>query len=233
MPEGAIAAEIIVDLVARPALSGFARLYTRIAGNEVLILGPQRAGKTSFSEYLQYGILEPEQETATTITPHTSASFRVKIGKAKSLEMKVKRAVDVAGEIGPMEHARLAQDRKPQAIVVLLDLSAPQSGQAKNATFPWLTSFCKHLRQRMTDEPKMRKKLKVLVFVANKYDKFTATEANKRIKSFRTIISKQLGEAFGPVSESVAILPCVLVQSQHGTAKADAVISRIAKSLAK
>jgi hypothetical protein len=118
MPEGAIAAKLIVDLVGRPAMSGLARLYTRITGNEILILGPARAGKTSFSEYLQYGLLEPEQETATTITPHKSASFRIKIGKQSALEMKVKRAVHVAGEIGPTEHARLPEERRPQAIVV-------------------------------------------------------------------------------------------------------------------
>jgi len=228
----AIAAEIVVDLVARPAMSGLARLHTWITGNELLILGPARAGKSSFSEYLQYGILEPEQETATTITAHKSASFRLKIGKSSSLEMKVKRAVDVAGEIGAQEHARLAEERAPDAIVVLLDLSAPLTGKAKSATGPWLTSFCSHLKQRLSENPKVRKKLKTLIFVANKYDKTQQAQGDKLIAAYRKIIKKYFQDAFGPLAESVFILPCVLVQNSKGATMADAVISRLAKSLA-
>lgn len=231
--ESAIAAEIVVDLVARPAMSGLARLHTWVAGDEVLILGPQRAGKSSFSEYLQYGILEPEQETATTISNHSTASFRLKIGRSSSLEMKVRRAVDVAGEIGPIEHARLCQERRPDAIVVLLDLAAPIGGKSKSATGPWLTSFCKHLKQRLSQSAKMRKKLRALIFVANKHDKVEKIKADGRMVTYRSIIARQLGEAFGPVADSVSVLPCVLVQSSVGTSMADAVISRLARSLAQ
>jgi len=231
MPEAAIAAEIIIDLVARPAMSGLARLHTWIAGNEVLILGPPRAGKSSFSEYMQYGILEPEQDTAKTIQLHRTASFRLKIGKSSSLEMKVKRAVDVAGEIGPIEHARLAEERKPDAIVVLLDLSAPFNGSSKDATAPWLVSFCKHLKQRFTQTPRMRKKLKVLIFVGNKRDKLDEPDAKRRVAQLQRIVNKHLREAFGPLADSLSIFPCVLVQNAKGSVLADAVISRLARSL--
>ncbi len=74
--------------------------------------------------------------------------------------------------------------------------------------------------------------MKVLVFVANKYDRLKTDAADKRMQSYRSIISKHFGEAFGPISESGCVLPCVLVQSAYGTTKADAVISRIAKALA-
>jgi len=231
--EGAIAAEVILDLVARPAMNGLARVHTWFTGKEVLILGPARAGKSSFSEYLQYGLLEPEQDTPTTITPHKSASFRLKIGRGSSLEMKVKRAVDVAGEIGPIEHARLAEERKPEAIVVLLDIDAPVAGRSKNATSPWLVAFCKHLKQRLVEEPKMKKRLKALLFVANKRDKVSDATAEVRIAAFKDIIHKHLGEAFGPLSESEFVLPCILIRHPRATEFADAVVSRLARSLSK
>jgi hypothetical protein len=231
--EGAIAAEVILDLVARPAINGIARVHTWVTGNEILILGPARAGKSSFSEYLQYGLLEPEQETATTILPHKSASFRLKVGKGSSFEMKVKRAVDVAGEIGPIEHARLVEDRKPHAVVVVLDLDAPIGGRARNATSPWVTKFCRHLKQRLAETPKMKKRLRSIVFIANKRDKVDETTATQRMAIYKEIIRKHLGEAFGPLSESGFVLPCILVRNPRGTELADAVVSRIARSLLK
>jgi hypothetical protein len=231
---GAIAAEVILDLVARPTLNTLARVHTWVTGSEVLILGPARAGKSSFSEYIQYGLLEPEQETATTILPHQTASFRLAIGKNSSLEMKVKRAVDVAGEIGPIEHARLAEERRPQAIVVVLDASAPLKGKAKNATAPWLTEFCKHLKQRVSENRKMKKRLRSLVFVANKCDKLANGSVEQRLAVYKQVIRAHMAdEAFGPLRESEFVLPCILVRNPRGTELADAVVSRIARSLSK
>jgi hypothetical protein len=86
-------------------MNGLARVHTWLTGNEVLVVGPARTGKTSFVDYLRYGVLEPERETEKTIGTQKSASFRMKIGRDSSLELKVKRAVDVAGQIGPIEHA--------------------------------------------------------------------------------------------------------------------------------
>jgi GTPase SAR1 family protein len=230
---GAIGLKVAIDLVKRPAMTGLARVHTWLTGNEVLILGPARAGKTSFVEYLRYGVLEPEQETATTIETKKSATFRVKVGRDQSLELKVKRAVDVAGQVGPIEHARLAEERKPHALVVMLDLSAPLTGVSERASGPWLIEFCKHLDERLRDNATMKKRLKTIIFVANKADTQKPDALTRRIDGFRQILKKHLGMSLTTKVDAIPILPCTLVQTENGTGTADAVIVRLAKALAE
>ena len=224
---GAIGLKVAIDLVKRPAMSGVARVHTWLTGHEVLVLGPARAGKTSFVDYLQYGVLEPEQETAKTLDLRKSATFRLKIGRDSSLELKVRRAVDVAGQVGPMEHAKIVEERKPHAVVVLLDLSAPVTHSAT-----WLTDFCKHLDERLRSNPGAKKRLKTIVFVANKQDALTPDAAVKRIERFRQIVKKHLVLAFSTKVDSIPIMPCILVQKDNAIGLADAITLRLAKALA-
>jgi len=160
---GAIGLKLALDMVQRPAMTGLARVHTWLTGNEVLILGPARAGKTSFVDYLRYGVMEPEQETEKTLGVEKTASFRVRIGRDASLELKLKRAVDVAGQIGPIEHARLVEEKKPHAIIIMLDLSAPMSGISDRASGPWLIEFCKHFEERYRDDKRLKEDARFLV----------------------------------------------------------------------
>jgi GTPase SAR1 family protein len=228
----AILMKLGIDLVARPAQRGLARLTTWAAGHEVLVLGPARAGKTSFAEYLQYGILEKEQETATTVNTHQSASFRVKIGRSDALELKVRRTVDLPGEYGAMKHAQTVEERKPRAVLVILNLSAPLMGASKHATGPWLVTFSKYLASKLRTDEKLRKKLKCILFVANQRDKIEETLAAKKIAAIRRIVEKHLGDSFEPGATAIQIMPCILVENPNFTALADAVIVRLAKALA-
>jgi hypothetical protein len=224
---GAIGLKIAIDLVKRPAMSGLARVHSWLTGHEVLVVGPARAGKTSFVEYLQYGVLEPEQETAKTLDLRKSATFRLKIGRNSSLELKVRRAVDVAGQVGPMEHAKIVEERRPHAVVVLLDLSAPVTHSAA-----WLTDFCKHLDERLRTNMGAKKRLKVIVFVANKQDTLSPDAAVRRIERFKQIIKKQMAFAFPTRVDSIPVMPCILVQKDNAVAMADAITIRLAKALA-
>jgi hypothetical protein len=228
----AILLKLGVDLVSRPAQTGLAILTTWAAGHEVLVVGPARAGKTSFVEFLQYGVLEKEQETAKTTTPHKSASFRVKIGRSEALELKVRSTMDLPGEAGATEHARKAKLRKPQAIVVILDISAPLAGNSKYASGPWLTTFCKQIAANLRNEPKFKKRLRCLIFVANHYDKLATSSAQRKIDALRSLAEKHLESSFDPGSDCMPFLPCVLVDTPIKSELADLVIVRLAKSLA-
>jgi GTPase SAR1 family protein len=230
---GAIGLKVAIDLVKRPAMSGLARVHTWLTGHEVLVLGPARAGKTSFVDYLRYGVLEPAQQTEKTLNIEKTTTFTVKIGRDASLELKVKRAVDVAGQVGPIEHARIAERRRPHAVVVLLDLSAPVTGKSDRASGPWLIEFCKHLDERIRTNAKMRKRLKTIIFVANKYDSQSTEAAGKRIEAFRRIVRKHLGMSFSTRVDSIPIMPCTLVLTENTTSLADSVIIRLAKALSE
>jgi hypothetical protein len=235
MPEPASSAILMklgIDLVARPTQNGLARLTTWATGHEVLVVGPARAGKTSFVEYLQYGILEKEQETATTVDPHKSASFRVKIGRAEALELRVRRTVDLPGEYGAMSHAQATQKRRPKAVVVVLNLSAPVSGASKHATGPWLITYCKHLASKLRRDEKLRKKLRCIMFVANQHDKIKEDAAAKKIEALRGIVERHLGDSFDPGTSFLHVMPCVLVANPSNSELADAVVIRLAKALA-
>ena len=208
-------------------------MHTWLTGHEVLILGPARAGKTSFVDYLRYGVLEPEQETEKTLDVETTATFRVKIGRDASLELRVKRAVDVAGQVGPIEHARIAEKRRPHALIVLLDLSAPITGTSDRASGPWLIEFCKYLDEGLRMNTAMRKRLRTIIFVANKRDTQTGDSATKRIEGFRKIIKRHLSTSLATKVDSIPIMPCSLIQCDDAVSFADAVIVRLAKALSE
>src|SRR5215212_1166873 len=55
-----LAKEAIVRVA--PSIWGKAKMWWQ--GDLLLVLGPERAGKTSFMNYLQYGVLRVEQDTA-------------------------------------------------------------------------------------------------------------------------------------------------------------------------
>lgn len=228
---GAIGVSVGVDLLKRTAPSGLAVVRTWLGGRRVLILGPPRAGKTSFSEYLRFGILEPEHETAKTVEAKGSPVFSVRIGRDSALELKVRRSIDIPGQVGPIEHALIAKHRRPDAIVVILDLSAPATGERSSRT--WLVEFCRHLDEHLRDCSRFRRRLRALIFVANKNDKISAERSRRLLSTFRDTIHKHLAYSFSTRVDSIPLLPCVLVQTSAGAAMADSVVVRLAKALQK
>ena len=57
---GAIALKVGGEVIKRLAPGVLARIGAWARGKEILVLGPRRAGKSSFVEFLQHGILEDE-----------------------------------------------------------------------------------------------------------------------------------------------------------------------------
>lgn len=227
--DGAIGVKLGIEVLKRTAPSGLVRVRTWLTGHEVLVVGQPRAGKTSFVEYLQYGILEPEQETAKTIETEKSVTFCVKVGRDSSLELKVRRSVDVPGQVGPVEHALIAKKRRPSAIVVVLDLATPLVGP--ESAGEWLLQFCQHLDTHLSENPAMRKRFKSLMIVANKIDKVHEQTISGRIEHFRKQLKKGFTHVFG--TRSFPILPCVMVETNSGSKQVDAIIVRLAKALSK
>lgn len=145
--------------------------------------------------------------------------------------MSVRRSVDVPGQLGPMEHARIIARRRPKAVVVILDISSPPQGRSSDATAKWLTDFCRHLNAALKTSPALKKALRALIFVGNKADKVKENVASIRSQSLERIVRMHLTEFYGPEVTAIPIMPCVLVENEAGTKHADAVIVRLAKSM--
>jgi len=123
---------------ARPR--GLYALITHALGKEILVLGPSTAGKTKFTEYLRLGVLDPEGKREMTYGVRKSPAFTVGIGRDRDVVLKVRRAVDTPGQVGPIEHATMVGRRKPHAIIVVLD-----SSRAALMMTTWLHLFCDRL----------------------------------------------------------------------------------------
>src|SRR5436853_4470347 len=205
---GATLLKIGVAVIQRVAPSGIALIKSWLKGKEVLVIGQARAGKTTFIDYLQYGLFEDEKETFKTIEVTSSARFNVKVGRDSALELSVKTTVDVPGQIGPAAHADLAFERRPHAIIIFTDLTSPLRGEPDRASAAWLLEFCKRFELRWGLKGRKANRLKSIVLVMNKTDKVTARQAEARRKVFRKVFDAELREARGQMIEDIAIVPC-------------------------
>ncbi len=130
-----LALKVGLKVFQRVAPGGIEKVVNWIRGSEILIVGQARAGKTSFIDYFQYGILDFEDETEKTYQIEITPTFKIKMGRNTSLELKVKKGVDVPGQIGAIEHANIAYSRNPHAIVVILDVTTPLAGESDRASY--------------------------------------------------------------------------------------------------
>jgi GTPase SAR1 family protein len=230
---GASIVKVGVAVIQRAAPSGIALLKSWLKGKEVLIVGQARAGKTTFVEYLRYGLFEDEKEKEKTKREEKTARFNVKMGRDSSLELSVKRVRDVPGQWGPMAHADLVVDHRPHALLIFIDLTRPLRGESERASAAWLVEFCRHLESRWRIKGRKANRIKSIILVMNKLDKSDARKMESRKKEFRKILDAELREARGRMMDEIAILPCVVVTNPEGTKAVDSVITHLAKALAK
>jgi len=88
--ETATLLKVGVAVIQRVAPSGIALIKSLFKGKEVLIVGQARAGKTTFVDYLHYGLFEDEKERFKTVDVTGSARFNVRMGRDSALELTVK-----------------------------------------------------------------------------------------------------------------------------------------------
>ena len=223
----AIGIKIGIEVIKKTTPKGFAWLTTYIGGKEILILGPGKAGKTSFVDYLQFGILEHESEHHKTHHVDLTPTFELSMGQEGALKLKVRRAVDTPGQIGPVAHAELVKERKPHAILLMLDLTKAQS-----TSIAWIKEFSEHLDTVCRDNKKIIKKIRTIIVILNKFDKCKADTYQKYRSSIKKGITLNIKEVIGPEKcGKIPILPCVAVENKDGSKHIDAIIRKLAKEL--
>lgn len=206
----------------------FSRLTTYIRGKEILILGPGKAGKTKFAQYLRWAALDPEGQREMTYAVTKSSAFVVNLGRAEGPELKVRRTVDTPGQVGPLQHALLVARRRPHAAIVMLDCSSDPT-----STLRWFLLFCNGLDNVLRKASLVARRLQEIVVILNKRDKIENREYDKLQQAVRKVLERYLSVVWGePRVRSIPILECISARTQRGTTLIDGVIAQLAERLA-
>jgi len=212
----------------RAAPKGWARLRTYAKGKEILVLGPSSAGKSKFAQYLRLGTLDPEGSREMTYHLTKSPTFVVHVGADGRLALNVRRAVDTPGQTGPIQHALLVGERKPHAVIVLLD-----STKSVSATSRWMSLFCNHLDTVLRRGHHIRRKLREIVVLLNKRDKIDQPAFDELEQTVRAELDRYLAVPLGKQrAAAIPILECISIQTPQGSDLIDNVIAYLAQHLA-
>lgn len=228
---GAIAIDVGISTLERLGPTGIMWVRTKILGNKILCVGPTEAGKTSFSDYLAFGTLEQEGEHVKTLSDYDSPHLAINMGKNKSLQLRVKAVSDVRGHIGPEEHAKLVGEKRPHSIVVVFDASSTKIAEIED----WLKKFFDHLNDVLDKQTKIKRKVKSIVCVLNKYDRLKEDDFKKIKAKAQKEFRRCMASVFSnEMSRRSIVMPCVSVEVEGiGSTLIDKVVERIGKELTK
>jgi len=223
-----ICGESTVETPRRVPVKGLSRLTTYLRGKEILILGPGSAGKTKFAQYLQWAALDPEGKREMTYGVTKSPAFVVGLGREEGLVLRVRRAVDTPGQVGPLQHALLVARRRPHAVIVMLDCSSDPL-----ATLRWFCLFCDALDSVLRKVSSVARRLQEMVVILNKRDKIGDREFAKLRQAVRKALERFLSVVWGEERvRSIPILECISVRTGRGTALIDGAIAQLTERLA-
>ncbi len=216
-----------VEMMRRTLVTWFSRLTTYARGKEILIVGPGSAGKTKFAQYLRWGALDPEGQRNMTYGITKSPAFVLGLGRVQSLPVRVRRAVDTPGQVGPRHHANLVGRRRPHAVVVMLDCSSTLS-----ATERWLCLFCNDLDRVLRRGSYAARKLAAIVVVLNKRDQMESGPSDELRQAVRQVLNQYLSVSLGPERvSSIPSLECVSIQTGQGTTLISGVVTQLTERL--
>jgi len=215
--------------VRRTKARGLYGLITHALGKEILVLGPSTAGKSKFTDYLRLGTLDQEGQREMTYHVRKTPAFTVRLGPGDGGVLKIRRAVDTPGQVGPLQHATLVGRRKPHAIVVVLDC-----GRSALMMTTWLHLFCDRLDTVLRKGFYSKRKLRQVVVLLNKRDKIDQYQFEQLQSQVSGVLHQHLTVVLGPQRvQSIPILGCISVQTEHGTELIDQVIEQLGVHLAR
>ena len=207
---------------------GLYSLITHALGKEILVLGPSTAGKSKFTEYLRLGTLDTEGQREMTYRVRKSPAFTLGVGVDHGCLLRVRRAVDTPGQVGPLQHATLVGRRKPHAIIVVLDCN-----RSALMMVTWLHLFCDRLDTVLRRGSYARRKLNEIVVLLNKRDKIDSDAFDQMRSQVGEVLQQPLTVVLGAERvQSIPVLGCISVQTEHGTELIDHVISELGTRLA-
>jgi len=142
--------------------------------------------------------------------------------------LKIRRAVDTPGQVGPVEHAALVGRRKPHAVIIVLD-----SSKATLMTTMWLQLFCDRLDTVLRRGFSARRRLGEVLVLLNKRDKIGSDDFNRLEEEVAAVLQKHLSVVLGAERvRSIPILECISVQTEEGPVLIDRAINNLVERLA-
>ena len=229
-PTSALAIKLAIAGVQRIPSSGLARIRDYIRGREVLVVGPKRVGKTSFVTYLQHGILLDEGSTVPSYDPRKTPTFTVALGTRQTLELRLRSVEDLPGHIGPTEQANLVAQRRPHALVMVLDLSLAYGGRSPDSAQKWLKTFFGRLEHKWAQRHS-KNRIRSFLVLLNKRDKVSAASSKKYQQQVNRILQTACPLTTSGL-DGIPVLETTLVASPEGSHFADNAVSTLARTLA-
>jgi hypothetical protein len=157
--------------------------------------------------------------------------FLVKLGREGSLQLQVRSATDVVGQVTPERHGQFVRKHRPHGLVVMTDVSLPLTGS--DGAMTWLKGFLDQLGHELQQDSRLRRSMKSLVVVLNKVDKSDPKRIKERQDTFKSVIKSKLAGAWGQRARQVPVLPCILIDNPKGGKYADAIIAKLAHQISE
>jgi GTPase SAR1 family protein len=228
--EGPVAGAVVKLVIERAGPAGLKLVSSWIHGKSIAVVGPPRAGKSTFLSYLQYGIFLPEEETDRTYTPTESPRFNLHLGPNRNLSVQIKTAIDMPGP--NLDVADYVYHARPHALLIVLDLTASlDDPNDLRASAIWLNDFLARFDQLWRGAKPKRNRLRTIIVAMNKIDKVDQATRDAFEARYREIVDRRLIAAKGSKVSAVHFKPSVMVENPEGTRWVDTILVDMAKSL--
>jgi signal recognition particle receptor subunit beta len=202
------------------------QVIKHITGKKILVSGMTGAGKTTLTNYIQYGIFSDESKPARTIDPEESPTFSITVGSRGMLDLNVKTVIEIPGQYYPEEHARAAYKHNPQSLLLFVD-----STRVDDA-YQWVETFCSSFEREWLGG--VNETIQSIVVVINKRDKVDADFVDFWQPKFKKLVVEKLNCARGRLDDNyINAMPCVLISNPEQTKYVDAIVTKVALDLKK
>lgn len=219
---------MVLDIFERVAPSGLAFIKTQFTGKKITIVGPTRAGKTCFKNYLRHGILTEELEMEKSYKMENTSAFTIKKGGQNSLLLQVKKVYTIPGQAGAEDQAEHVYRIKSHALLVFLDVDVIKT---KQYGYDWLKEFVEHFEQKWRISRRKRNPIQFISIMLNKKDKVKDDEIQQSIEAVKAIIDPILQFAKGNSRRPIMVMPCIAVVNPERTKYMDSIITQMALAL--
>jgi signal recognition particle receptor subunit beta len=230
--EAAAAGAVVKLAIERGAPAGIGVLRSWLRGKTIVVVGQPQAGKSTFIRYVQYGIFEHADEMQRTWDPIESPKFNLRLGPDRSCEVSVKTVLELPGQVAARNLADSAFERRPHALLLLLDLTHPLEGSSEErASATWLRNFCRRFDERWQRVKADRNRLRSVIIVMNKMDIAQSGAAQTNEVAYRKVLSEEWRASRGPHSDDPLYRRCIMVENPDGTKWVDRVLVDMATAL--
>jgi GTPase SAR1 family protein len=182
---GSIGGTIIkasVGVVVKNTPLGLQKIGAWAKAKKILIIGQERAGKSTLFLTLQTGELFPEMETKETRAARQSGLISLGIENTTKV-ISFKQVKDIPGHFSFFAQADLFRKTKASIVVVMLDAT-------RDDNVEWIRSFSDEIeKQWNTDNRKQRYKNGNLIILLNKIDKIHSQDFEAIIEEVKSIIT--------------------------------------------